>query len=57
MSGKKEKLKRKQEREKLKQESLDTGAASILKDEAFSILKLLKNKDNIQYVQEALKTK
>ncbi len=57
MSGKKEKLKRKQARDKQKQESLDTGAASILKDEAFSILKLLKNKENAKYVQEALKTK
>ena len=57
MSGKKEKLKRKQARDKQKQESLDTGAASILKDEAFTILKLLKNKENAKYVQEALKTK
>jgi hypothetical protein len=52
MSGKKEKLKRREAREKKLKESLNTGAAAVERKSAISLLKIIMDSQNIKMTPE-----
>ena len=54
MSGKKEKLKRRQEREKQKQQELETGAIPYKKSQVVSMVSMFQRLGQFKKQQEAL---
>ncbi len=57
MSGKKEKLKRRQEREKQKQQEIETGATPYQKSQVVSMVSMFQRLGQLKKQQEALNNK